>query len=129
MIGRMGAALMVAVLATLSPAAAQTFEPGTLGDTAKGKVLVNAQGRTLYTFERDPVDKSNCNGPCEATWPPVYAFAGESRPVGGWTVINRDDGSKQWAYKRKPVYTYVNDKQAGDTNGDGVDGAWHVATP
>lgn len=48
---------------------------------------------------------------------------------GKWTVVMRDDGSKQWAYAGKPLYTFVKDKQAGDRHGDGVKDVWHIAKP
>ena len=98
-------------------------------DTSKGKVFVNEKGMTLYTFDKDTPGKSACNGPCAQNWPPVLAGA---NPVGSgdWTAVTRDDGKKMWAYKGKPVYTFVNDKAPGDTNGDGANGGtWHVATP
>lgn len=44
-------------------------------------------------------------------------------------MITRDDGSKQWAYKGKPVYYWVKDKAAGDKTGDGVAGVWHIIKP
>ncbi len=47
---------------------------------------------------------------------------------GDWTIIDRTDGTKQWAYKGKPLYTFVQDKKPGDMTGDGkANGAWHVA--
>jgi len=49
---------------------------------------------------------------------------------GNWTVITRDDGSKMWAYKGKPLYTWNKDTKPGDTTGDGfLNNAWHVARP
>jgi predicted lipoprotein with Yx(FWY)xxD motif len=99
------------------------------GDTSKGKVWVDDKGMTLYTFDKDTAGKSTCNGPCAQNWPPLPAGA---TPVasGDWTPVTRDDGSKMWAYKGKPVYTYVNDKARGDTNGDGANGGtWHIAKP
>jgi predicted lipoprotein with Yx(FWY)xxD motif len=44
-------------------------------------------------------------------------------------VITRDDGTKQWAYKGKPLYYFSMDKAAGDKAGDGRGMVWHVATP
>jgi len=93
-------------------------------------VLTDADGMTLYTFDRDPADasKSVCNGPCATNWPPLQAGAGD-RPSGDWAVISRDDGSKQWAYKGKPVYRWIKDAKPGDTTGDGVNDVWHIAVP
>lgn len=92
-------------------------------------VLTNQAGMTLYTFDRDSGDKSACNGPCATNWPPLTAKAGD-KPSGDYTVIARDDGSKQWAYKGKPLYTWVKDQKPGDKTGDGfLNNQWHVAKP
>ena len=48
---------------------------------------------------------------------------------GGWSVIMRDDGSRQWAYRGKPLYAWIKDQKPGDRTGDGVLHVWHVATP
>ena len=49
-------------------------------------------------------------------------------PSGDWTIVTRDDGQKQWAYKGKPLYGFAKDTKAGDKTGDGfLNGAWHVA--
>jgi len=91
-------------------------------------MLTGAGGLTLYVFDPDPLGKSVCNGPCADKWPPLTA-APDATPVGAFTIITRDDGSKQWAYKGKPLYYFKSDKQPLDTTGDGVGGRWHVATP
>jgi len=95
--------------------------------TMAGGVLVNAIGMTLYTFDKDLAgsNKSMCNGPCIALWPAVSASA-DAKPEGDFSVITRDDGSKQWAHKGKPLYTYAADKKAGDATGDNFKGVWHV---
>lgn len=111
-----------------SPALAQTGQPAKVADTAKGKVLADSKGMTLYTFDRDASGKSNCNGQCAQNWPPLMAAA-NAAPSGNWTVVTRDDGSKQWAYKGKPLYTWVKDEKPGDVTGDGVNNVWHLAQP
>ena len=88
-------------------------------------VLVDAKGMTLYTFDNDKDGKSSCSGPCAENWPPLKADAA-AKGSGDWTIIAREDGSKQWAYKGKPVYGWVKDQKVGDTTGDGVKGVWHV---
>jgi predicted lipoprotein with Yx(FWY)xxD motif len=102
--------------------------PAKITETAKGKVLADTKGMTLYVFDKDTVGKSNCDGPCIRNWP-ALAAAANSKPSGDWTVVTRDDGTSQWAYKGKPLYTWSKDTQAGDTTGDGVNKVWHVATP
>ena len=97
-----------------------------------GGMLVNTAGMTLYTFDNDNdtagSGKSACNGPCAGLWPPVVAEA-DAKPEGDLTIITRDDGSKQWAYKGKPVYLYKSDMKAGDATGDNFKNVWHVIKP
>lgn len=89
--------------------------------------LTNDKGMTLYTFAKDAGGKSACNGPCAGNWPPLMAGA-DAKASGDWSVITRDDGSKQWAYKGQPLYTWSKDSKPGDKTGDGfLNGAWHVA--
>ena len=104
--------------------------PAKTGETALGTVLVDAKGMTLYTFDKDATPgKSACNGPCAQNWPPLMVAPGATAS-GDWSMITRDDGSKQWAYKGKPLYAWVKDQKPGDTTGNGfLNGAWHVAKP
>jgi predicted lipoprotein with Yx(FWY)xxD motif len=90
-------------------------------------VLVAANGMTLYTFDADKADsgKSACNGPCAGLWPPLVAAASE-QPSGSYSVVTRDDGARQVAYKGKPLYFYKADQKAGDRTGDNFKGVWHV---
>jgi predicted lipoprotein with Yx(FWY)xxD motif len=122
------AAIAVGALAIASAAFAQ-MPPVKTGDSAKGKVLTDGQGMTLYTFAKDAGGKSACNGPCADNWPPLMA-AVDAKGGEGYSVITRQDGSKQWAYKGKPLYTWIKDKKPGDITGDGIlNGAWHIAQP
>jgi predicted lipoprotein with Yx(FWY)xxD motif len=121
--------VMAALLAApmVGCAVAQTTAPATAAETGKGKTLVDPKGMTLYTFDKDAGGKSACNGPCAQNWPPLVATSA-SGPK-DWTVVARDDGSKQWAYAGKPLYTWAKDSKPGDTTGDGVNNVWHVAHP
>jgi len=96
--------------------------------TNEGDVLVDQDGMTLYTFDRDPELKSVCNAQCAASWPPLIAAAGAKR-AGRYAIIARDDGGRQWTYKGKPLYLSVKDQKAGDRSGDGVDNLWRLARP
>ena len=89
--------------------------------------LVGPNGMTLYTFDRDVAGsgKSVCNGPCAALWPPLMA-AEKDQPSGAYTIVMRDDGGRQWAYKGKPVYYYKPDTKAGDRTGDNFRDVWHI---
>ena len=114
---------------TFSTTSAQAAEPATTGESAKGPTLVDAKGMTLYTFDKDAGGKSMCNGRCAENWPPLTAASG-SAASGDWTTVTRDDGTTQWAYKGKPLYTWTKDTKPGDIAGDGfLNGAWHIAKP
>ena len=119
--------IALAAMAVLLAACATT--PPDPSKTVDG-VLVNPTGMTLYTFDRDVggSGKSMCNGPCAATWPPFLA-TGSGASSAAYQVITRDDGSKQWAYQGKPLYTWAKDTKPGDKTGDGVNNAWKVARP
>ena len=114
------AALLVLAAGSVSAA------PAKVADGA----LVDAKGMTLYVFDKDTAGsgKSACNGPCAKNWPPLAATDAD-KAEGDWTIITRDDGAKQWAYKGKPVYAWVKDMKAGDRSGDGFNNVWHTATP
>jgi predicted lipoprotein with Yx(FWY)xxD motif len=92
--------------------------------------LVGPNGMTLYVFDNDEAGsgKSACNGPCIGNWPAFPASA-SAKAEGDYTVVARDDGTHQWAYKGKPLYFWAKDAKPGDRTGDGVKNAWHVATP
>jgi len=94
---------------------------------AMGSMMVDAKGMTLYTFDKDSAGKSACVGGCATNWPPLSAGA-DAKASGDWSVIQRE-GGMQWAYKGHPLYTFIKDKATGDKSGDGLMGAWHVATP
>lgn len=82
------------------------------------------EGKPLYTFDKDEPNKSNCTDRCLQAWPALPAAA-DAKPVGKWSVIARGDGTSQWAYEGKPVYTFVRDTE-GKATGDGMGGAWHL---
>ena len=96
---------------------------------AMNGMLTDAKGMTLYTWDNDKeANKSACNGMCLMNWPSLSAAAAD-KDMGDWKVITRDDGSKQWAYKGKPLYYFRMDAKAGDTTGDGRGMVWHIAKP
>jgi predicted lipoprotein with Yx(FWY)xxD motif len=91
-------------------------------------VFVDEKGMTLYTFDRDAKGKSTCNAQCAANWPPLLARA-DAKAAGDYTIVVRDDGRSQWAYKGKPLYLWIKDQKPGDRTGDGVNNVWRVARP
>ncbi len=93
-------------------------------------VLTGPNGMTLYTFDRDTAGggKSVCNGPCATNWPPLMA-GDTDRASGDYSIITRDDGKKQWAFKGKPLYFWAKDMKPGDRTGDGFNKVWQLARP
>jgi predicted lipoprotein with Yx(FWY)xxD motif len=120
----------VAVLAALTLAACQSMTPSV--SPVPGKVsdgaLTDPNGMTLYTYAKDVPGsgKSECNGACAFAWPPFLAGA-YAKGSGNWTLITRNDGRTQWAYKGSPVYTYIKDTKPGETSGDKDGGVWFRA--
>jgi predicted lipoprotein with Yx(FWY)xxD motif len=117
-----------ALAATLAAAgcATSSYAPA----KAEGGVLVGPNGMTLYTFANDPAGsgRSVCVDKCAINWPPLKASAGD-QASGDWSVITRNDGSRQWAYKGKPLYYWIKDQKPGDRTGDGVNKVWNLARP
>ena len=93
-------------------------------------LMTNGAGMTLYTFDKDTgfSGKSVCNGACATNWPPFMAGAGD-QSGGDWTIVTRDDGSRQWAYDGKPLYLWSKDRKPGDMTGDGFNNAWRAVRP
>lgn len=87
----------------------------------------NKSSFTLYTFDKDTINTSNCSGDCINIWPPLLADAG-ARAEAPLSLVDMSGNNKQWAYKGKPLYFFVNDAAAGDTNGNEVKEIWHTAT-
>ncbi|MCB1492896.1 MAG: hypothetical protein KDJ77_14065 [Rhodobiaceae bacterium] len=108
--------------------AAAMAAPVTVVATDKGDVLAGENGMTLYTFKNDKAGVSNCNGACADNWPPLMAAA-DAQPDGAYTIVTREDGSKQWAKDGMPLYFWIKDKAKGDITGDGFKDVWALARP
>ena len=84
-------------------------------------------GFTLYAFDSDLGSAgSTCNDSCATNWPPVLVTDGEVANISGLSLMTRDDGSSQAAYKGRPLYFYSGDTEASDTSGQSVSGWWKV---
>jgi predicted lipoprotein with Yx(FWY)xxD motif len=95
-----------------------------LRKTTLGMVLVAANGHTIYLFGKDRQDKSACSASCAQFWPPLLS---RGKPTAGPGVraallgtTKRANGSLQVSYNKHPLYTYVLDKRAGQTKGEGI---------
>jgi predicted lipoprotein with Yx(FWY)xxD motif len=99
-------------------------------------VVVDGAGRTLYRFDNDTAkpSKSNCNGDCAKTWPPVTVNKGGRVFISGLKkadvgFVAREDGTRQLTVGGWPVYRFNKDTKPGDTLGQGVGGTWFGVTP
>lgn len=121
----MTAAFLVASVATAN--AGEMAGGAVMATEAGGNaILTDAEGMTLYTFDKDEAGVSNCYDACAENWPPLMADEGAAA-TGDFSLVARKDGSLQWAYKDAPLYLWVKDAKAGDMTGDGVKGVWHIA--
>lgn len=114
---------------TVAFAGDEAFIPGavTTRSTGAGIVFANAKDMTLYTYAQDSVPgKSACKDECAKVWPPLAAEA-DAMPKGDWSIITRDDDTLQWAFRGKPLYTYIRDRAPGVALGDRVGNAWRIA--
>ena len=119
--------IIVLVLMTIGYVlGAQAAQPAKAQAPAEMKegVLADSKGMTLYTFDKDTAGKIACTGECLQKWP-IFATKADAAQ-GDFTVIKRDDGIMQWAFKGKPLYYFAGDKKAGEKNGDNVKEVWHV---
>ncbi len=123
-----------------TPAASATAAGATTGPTIKlarvqgfGLFLTDEAGRTLYAFDNDKKDTSNCTGNCSQNWP-AYIVSGTPQAGDGITAslittFTRADGKTQAEYDGHPLYYYAGDKNPGDFKGHGVANLWHVLSP
>jgi predicted lipoprotein with Yx(FWY)xxD motif len=103
---------------------------------ASGMYLTDAAGRALYLFEADTKTTSNCAGACATNWPPLISSgmvtAASAVNASAISMITRSEGTRQVTYNGHPLYYFIADKAAGDTNGQGVNafgGLWLLLTP
>ncbi len=134
--------LALAAVVGAGVAMAATTAPGSSGATVKtaasstyGKVLVAANGKTLYRYTLDKKGKSVCSGACATYWPPLLlkgtakATAGPGASAALLGEVMRANGAHQVTYAGYPLYFYAGDKKAGDTTGEGVQKVWYVVSP
>jgi predicted lipoprotein with Yx(FWY)xxD motif len=81
-------------------------------------------------FDKDDVNVSNCYGDCATIWPPYYAGALTQLDLDNHlNTITRDDNTSQTTYYDKPLYTYFQDNNVADTNGNFIKNVWHLIFP
>ena len=133
------AGLAAASFALHPPATHAAQAKGAVVSTAKtnlGRIIVKSNGRTLYLFGKDRNGKSACSGQCATFWPPLIT-SGKPRVTSGARAslvgtTRRADGRLQVTYNHHPLYTFVKDTKAGQTNGEGVSAfgaVWDAVSP
>ena len=107
-----------------------------VGHSSLGRLIVDGKGRTLYLFERDTSRRSACSGQCAQFWPPLLTHGTPSARTGVKQSllgsIRRTNGAHQVTYAGHPLYRYVGDSKAGQTNGEGSQefgGGWDALAP
>ena len=135
-------AMIVATMSLMAPAVSHSVELSTktaVSESYPGDIAISYEGSDkwnvrafpkmlpIYTYDGDSSPgSSNCNIGCIGAWSPVLVTFSELRTIGDWSVITRNDGKLQWAYKGHPIYTYYND-HTDQVNGDNEEnGMWHV---
>lgn len=136
----LAAALLLGMIATLIASghgSAATMNPQVKVSTTKyGKILVDAKGRTLYMLTADKHGKSSCYGQCASFWPPMIASSSHITATGLNASLlrttRRSDGKLQVSYNGHPLYRFLKDTKARQTNGQGLNafgGLWWVLSP
>ena len=93
---------------------------------ADGRALTHSEGRRLYFNARDRIGSgspikldSACDRACLEYWRPVAAPMA-AVASGDWSIVLREDGLRQWAFRGKSLYVPAND-------GSVLDEGWQVA--
>lgn len=90
---------------------------------ATGRLLSVFADISVYAYDKDGPNKSNCYDACLREWTPVLAPE-TTQPQGEWTVFERTPGVKQWSFRKQPLYTRVGDEGYHTLDGSDVPG-WH----
>jgi predicted lipoprotein with Yx(FWY)xxD motif len=122
---------------TSSPGSAAAGTTIAVATSAKlGQILVDGSGKTVYLFVADTGTASTCYTGCAAIWPPVLTTGAPQAGTGAQASLlgttTRTDGKIEVTYAGHPLYYFVQDKKAGDTTGQGINGfgaLWWVLSP
>lgn len=133
--GSGGGSYTAPAVPTSAPSTAPSSAPAAQAGNAKtaqvdgGSALIDAvSGLALYTFDGDTVpNQSTCTGSCLTIWP-AHSATSSDKASGNFTIFTRSDGTLQWAYKGKPLYTFVSDTPSNNGTGEGLQG-FHIARP
>ena len=118
---------------TSAPDSTSTAVVETVDNPDLGTILVDAEGKTLYTLTDDGGAAVACTGGCLAAWPPLLLPAGTTTATGGADVTDLGTtavgSDQQVTHGGLPLYFFAGDNAAGDANGEGLvsfGGTWRV---
>ncbi len=101
-----------------------------LADSSLGKILVDANGDSLYLFANDAPNAPACDAGCLGNWPALVsdgaATVGKGLSVEDLGTVSAADGSTQVTFYGHPLYSFAGDAAPGDVNGQGLGGVWYV---
>ncbi len=128
------ALFLAIVIPVVGAALAENYSVNLANSAEVGTYMTNETFFTLYRYLSDPQDKgiSTCYGACSRNWPPFYTENLTVNPElrsRDFTVITRDDGSKQLTYKGWPLYLYAGDTKPYEMKGQGINGVWFAVIP
>jgi predicted lipoprotein with Yx(FWY)xxD motif len=113
---------------TAKPAPAPTVAASVkLADSPLGKIMVDAEGRTLYAFTKDANGSPTCTDACAKAWP---ASSLTGQPIAGSGIaaplrsVTSPAGGTMIVAGKWPLYRFAGDAAPGDTNGQGSGGVW-----
>jgi predicted lipoprotein with Yx(FWY)xxD motif len=106
---------------------ATTIVIGSATSATMGMYLTGPNGLALYTKSGDTATTSSCTGTCATNWPPLTEASGQqvspgTGVTGTFATLTRADGTTQVTYNGLPLYSWIQDKNPGDTTGQGVNG-------
>jgi predicted lipoprotein with Yx(FWY)xxD motif len=100
-----------------------------------GTIVVNGKGMTVYAFDKDSPGSatSACTGECVDEWPAVTSTTDQPKVdgvIGKVGTVAGTNGAKQVTLNGMRLYTYHDDNEPGDTEGQGKEGGiWWVVSP
>ena len=88
--------------------------------------MADGRGMSLYWNDNDRAERSTCTETCLQRWRPLNAPMA-AQPMADWSIVKRDDGSRQWAFKGRPLYVCTGDTRPGERACTSERGPWHAA--
>lgn len=84
--------------------------------TSIGRLLTTTKNESLYAYEGESAAALHCTEQCLKQFSPLKAPA-LAKPIGEWSIIEREAGVRQWAFRDSPVYTHPDDTHSWSLEG------------